>query len=338
MSEVKVKKKHSQFREVWKRFKRNPIAMTGLIIICAMLLLPIFAGVIAPGDEWSPGYDIQNLRARFQMPSFERSGEFDEYGELIPGTGTGRIHIFGTDNLGRDIFGRIAHGSRTTLSVGFIVLGIALTMGVLLGSISGFYGGLSDNIIMRFIDIILAVPNILMALSIGAVIGSGLNTVMIAVGIGAIPGFARITRAAILSLREQEFIEAARSIGANDFRLIRRHILPNCMAPIIIETTMGLAGAILAAAGLSFIGLGLQVPAPEWGAMLSLGRDFMLDGQWHMTFFPGLAIALMVFSLNMMGDGLRDAFDPRLRTASLSKKAFLRKTAQMRRDIQAGGE
>ena len=319
----KKEKKYSQFREVWKRFKRNPIAMTGLVIILLVALLPLLADVIAPGDEWSPGYDIQNWSIRFAEPSFEIN-------EV-----SGQRHIFGTDNLGRDIFGRIAHGSRTTLMVGFIVIGISLTVGVFLGSISGFYGGIADNIIMRFIDIILAVPNIMMALAIGAVLGSGLHTVMIAVGIGAIPGFARITRAQILSLRDQEFVEAARSIGARDFRLIGRHILPNCMAPIIIEATMGLAGAIIAAAALSFLGLGLQVPAPEWGAMLSLGRDFMLDGQWHMTLFPGLFIALMVFALNMMGDGLRDAFDPRLRTASISKKAFLKKTEQMRRDIQS---
>ncbi|MCL2377465.1 MAG: ABC transporter permease [Defluviitaleaceae bacterium] len=319
----KKEKKYSQFREVWKRFKRNPIAMTGLVIILLVALLPIFADVIAPGDEWSPGYDIQNWRVRFEMPSWEVNEE------------TGIRHIFGTDNLGRDIFGRIAHGSRTTLMVGFIVVGISMTLGVFLGSISGFYGHIYDNVIMRFIDIILAVPNILMALALGSVLGAGLHTVMIAVGVGAIPGFARITRAQILSLRDQEFVEAARSIGARDFRLIGRHILPNCMAPIIIEATMGLAGAIIAAAALSFLGLGLQVPAPEWGAMLSLGRDFMLDGQWHMTLFPGLFIALMVFALNMMGDGLRDAFDPRLRTASISKKAFLKKTEQMRRDIQS---
>jgi len=331
------KRKHSQFREVWKRFRRNPIAMTGLVTILLVALLPLFAGVIAPSDERNPGYDMQNWRYRFLPPSLSRNEVLNEYGEVIGGTG--QIHFFGTDNLGRDILGRIAHGSRTTLSVGFIVLSISMTLGVLLGSVAGFYAGVVDNLFMRFIDIILAIPNILMALSIGAVLGPGLHTVMIAVGIGAIPGFARIVRASVLSLREQEFIEAARSIGARDFRLIRKHILPNCIAPIIIEATMGLAGAIIAAAALSFLGLGLQPPSPEWGAMLSLGRDFMLDGQWHMTFFPGLFIALMVFALNMVGDGLRDAFDPRLRTANISKKTFLRRTAQMRRDIQeAGGD
>ena len=240
----------------------------------------------------------------------------------------------GTDDLGRDVFARIAWGSRTTLSIAFLVLGISMTFGVLLGAIAGFYSGIVDNIIMRFIDIILAVPNILLAISIAAAIGEGPHTVMIAVGIGAIPGFARIVRASVLSLREQEFIEAARSIGARDFRLIRRHILPNCMAPIIIEATMGLASAIIAAAALSFLGLGHQQPTAEWGAMLTIGRLHMMSGHWHLTFFPGLFIALMVFSLNMAGDGLRDAFDPRLRTASISKKAFLKKTEQMRRDIQ----
>ncbi|MCL2855931.1 MAG: ABC transporter permease [Defluviitaleaceae bacterium] len=329
------RKKHSQFREVWKRFKRNPIAMTGLVIIVLVASLIPLAPVIAPGTDFDPGYDVQNLRYRFLPPSLQRHVIYDENGNQIGGSG--RIHIFGTDNFGRDVFGRIAHGASTTLSVGFIVLAIALTIGVVLGAISGFYSGMTDNIIMRFIDIILAVPNILMALALGAVMGPGLTTIMIAVGIGAIPGYARIVRASVLSLREQEFVEAARSIGANDFRIIRRHILPNCIAPIIIEATMGLAGAILAAAALSFLGLGMTPPSPEWGAMLSLGRDFMLAGEWHMTFFPGLFIALMVFALNMVGDGLRDAFDPRLRTANISKKKFLRQTAQMRRDL-AGGE
>lgn len=316
------KKKRSQMREMWKRFKRNPIAMTGLVIVIFLALLAIFAEVLAPGTDWNPGYDRQNLGQRLLPPTFEMN-------EV-----TEQRHIFGTDNLGRDIFSRIVHGGRASLTVGFIIVGISMTFGILLGSIAGFYSGIVDNIIMRFIDIVLAIPNILLALSIASIMTRSLTSVMIAVGIGAIPGFARIVRASVLSLREQEFIEAARSIGAKDLRLILRHILPNCTAPIIIEATMGMAGAILSAAALSFLGLGNPPPSPEWGAMLNLGRQFMLDGQWHMTLFPGLFVALLVFSLNMIGDGLRDAFDPRLRTASISKKAFLKKTEQMRREIQ----
>lgn len=299
-----ARKKHSQFREVAKRFRKNPIAMVGLFIILGMFLLAALADVIAPGTERDPGYDIQNLRNIRQLPSAE--------------------YPFGTDHLGRSLLARIAHGSRITLLVGFGVVTIAMVGGVTLGALSGFYSGIVDNVIMRIMDIILAMPMLLLAIAMTAALGSGLHNVVIAVGIGAIPGFARITRAQVMSVREQEFVEAARSCGAADFRLIRRHILPNCMAPIIVETTMGMAGGIVAAAALSFLGLGLQPPTPEWGAMLSDGRRFMLAGYWHMTVFPGVALALIIFSLNMMGDGLRDAFDPRLRSAAFSKKRFKR--------------
>jgi len=299
-----TRKKRSQFFDIWKRFKRNPLAMAGLTVIILLALLAVFADVLAPGTERDPGYDMQNLLNAFRPPSAE--------------------HIFGTDHLGRDQFNRIAHGSRITLTVGFIVVGISMSAGVTLGAIAGFYGGVSDNIIMRIIDIILAVPTILLAIAITAVLGPALTNVMIAVGIGAIPGFARQARAQVLTIKEQEFVEAARSCGAGDFRVVVRHILPNCMAPIIVEATMGMAGAIASAAALSFLGLGLQPPTPEWGAMLSDGRRFMLQGHWHMTVFPGLAIAFIIFALNLMGDGLRDAFDPRLRSASVSKKKFRR--------------
>ncbi|MCL2593178.1 MAG: ABC transporter permease, partial [Defluviitaleaceae bacterium] len=237
----KPKKKRSQLHEVWRRFRKNRTAMGGLIVMVLLVLMAIFAGVIAPGDGVNPGYDIQDLSRRLEFPS--------------------RQHIMGTDNLGRDIFARIVHGSRISLQVGFVVVSISMVAGVALGAIAGFYHKI-DNIIMRFIDILLAIPNILLAISIAAALRPGLISVMIAVGIGAIPGYARIVRASVVSVREQEFIEAARSIGAKDFRLIRKHILPNCMAPIVVQATMGMAGAISAAAALSFIGLGLQVPIP----------------------------------------------------------------------------
>ena len=309
---VKVRsKKQSQFPEIWRRFKRNPLAMGGLTVIILMILLAVFAGVLAPGTERDPGYDIQNLFNTRQLPSAE--------------------HIFGTDHLGRDIFARIVHGGRITLTVGLLVVSISVTIGVTLGSISGFYGKLTDNIIMRVIDMILAIPNILLAIAIAATLGAGLTSIMIAVGVGAIPSYARIVRGQVLSIKEQEFVEAARSVGASDLRIILKHVLPNCMAPIIVSATMGIAFAILSAAALSFLGLGLQPPTPEWGAMLSDGRRFMLnDGHWHMTLFPGLFIALIVFALNLVGDGLRDAFDPKLRSAGFSKRKFNR----MRRKIE----
>jgi len=312
------KKKRNQFFDIWKRFRRNPLAMSGLTVIILLALLALLADVLAPGDAVNPGYDMQNLLRAFQTPSSE--------------------HIFGTDHLGRDQFNRIAHGARISLTVGFIVIGISMTAGVTLGAIAGFYGHLADNIIMRIIDIILAVPTVLLAISISAALGPSLTNVMIAVGIGAIPGFARQARAQVLTIKEQEFVEAARSCGAGDFRVVARHILPNCMAPIIVEATMGMAGAISAAAALSFLGLGLQSPTPEWGAMLADGRRFMLMGHWHMTVFPGLAIALIIFALNLMGDGLRDAFDPRLRSAGVSKKKFRRmQLARVNADNNDGG-
>jgi len=301
---IKPAKKKSMLKEIWKRFRRNPLAMGGLFVMIIMILLALFAGIIAPGDGVSPGYNRQDWSNARQFPNSE--------------------NIFGTDELGRDVFARIAHGSRISLTVGLVVVSISMFFGVALGSIAGYYGGITDNVIMRVVDVILAVPNILMAIAIAATLGPGMMNVMIAVGIGAIPGYARQTRAQVLSLKEQEFVEAARSVGAGDLRIIRKHILPNALAPVIIEASMGMAGAILAAAGLSFIGIGLQAPVPEWGAMLADGRRLMLAGFWHLTLFPGLSIALVIFALNMIGDGLRDAIDPKLRSGGFSQKRFKR--------------
>ena len=285
-------KKRSQMRDVWRRFSQSKTAMLGLFIMTILVMLALFADVIAPGDGRTPGYDIQNLRNTFQPPS--------------------REHWFGTDNFGRDIFARITHGARISLQVGIVVVTISLIAGVTLGAISGFFSSKIDNFIMRVIDILLAIPNILLAIAIAAALRPGLTSVMIAVGISSIPAFARIVRASVLSLREQEFIEAARAIGSSNFRIITKHILPNCMAPIIVQATMSMATAIALAASLSFIGIGIQPPVPEWGAMLSDARRFIRD-HWHMVLFPGLAVASIIFGLNMMGDGLRDAFDPRLK-------------------------
>ena len=286
MSEIK-RKQRSQWEDVWVRFRKNKTAMAGFIIIIILILTAIFADVIAP-----EGIDAQNLDNALQRPNAN--------------------NLLGTDNLGRDMLSRIIYGSRTSLQVGFIVVGVSMLVGIFLGSLSGFYGGMLDNAIMRGIDILLAIPSILLAIAIASALGPGLFNVMLAVGISTIPSCARVVRAAVLSIREQEFIEAARAIGCNDFRIITRHILPNCTAPIIVQATLGLAGAILSAAALSFIGLGITPPTPEWGFMLSVGRRYFRDFP-HLSIFPGLAIVIVVLALNMMGDGLRDAFDPKLK-------------------------
>ncbi|WP_353893095.1 ABC transporter permease [Proteinivorax hydrogeniformans] len=283
----KPPKKRGQWYEVWKRLRSNKAAIVGAIIIGVLVLTAIFAPFIAPTH-----YRTQDLDNRQQPPSFE--------------------HLFGTDNFGRCIFSRVVYGSRISIQVGFVAVGLAIVVGGLLGAISGYYSGHVDNIIMRLMDILLSIPGILLAIAIAASLGPGLVNVMIAVGIGSIPRYARIVRASVLSLRDQEFVEAARAVGANDLRIILKHIMPNCLAPIIVQGTLGVAEAILSAAGLSFLGLGIELPKPEWGAMLSEARHYMRDS-WHMSVFPGLAIMITIFGLNLLGDGLRDALDPRLK-------------------------
>ncbi|MBN2899849.1 MAG: ABC transporter permease [Clostridia bacterium] len=281
-------KKKSNWLDVWKRLKKNKMAMFGLAIIIVLFLTAIFADFIAPFS-----YDEQDLLNMFQTPS--------------------AAHWFGTDEFGRDIFSRVVYGSRISLEVGFIAVGISLITGGLIGAIAGFYGGRLENLLMRAMDILLAIPEILLAIAIVAALGPSISNLMIAVGISSIPGYARLVRASVLTIREQEFIEAAKAAGSSDLRIIFKHILPNCMAPIIVQATIGVAIAILTAAGLSFIGLGIQPPTPEWGSMLSGGRSYIRDYP-HMTLYPGLAIMVTIFALNLLGDGLRDALDPKLRS------------------------
>lgn len=281
-------RKNSQLKEIIGRLLKNRIAVLGLIILVILILVAVFADQIAPY-----GYDDQMLSRKFLLPC--------------------PAHIMGTDNFGRDIFSRVVYGSRISLQVGLISMGFAVIAGCIVGSIAGYYSGLVDNLIMRIVDIMLAIPSILLAISIAAALGPGLRNLMIAISIGSVPQFARIVRASILTVKEQEYIEAARAIGASDARIIISHILPNCIAPIIVQTTLGVGNAILSAAGLSFIGLGVRPPVPEWGTMLSAGRQYIRDF-WPMLVFPGLAIMLTVFSLNVLGDGLRDALDPRLKS------------------------
>ncbi len=282
--------KRGRFRnleDMWIRMKRNKLAMLGLVILVILILVAIFADFIAPYS-----FNEQNLANQFQKPN--------------------KDHWFGTDDLGRDIFSRVVYGSRISLRVGFISVGIALIVGTAIGAVTGYFGGRVDNLLMRFIDVLQSIPDILLAIAILAALGPGLANLMIAVGVASIPGYARIVRSSVLSIRDMEFIEAAKANGSSNFRIILKHVIPNCLAPIIVQATLGVAYAIINAAGLSFIGLGLEPPTPEWGAMLSGGRSFIRDYP-HMTIFPGLAIVTTIFALNVMGDGLRDALDPKLK-------------------------
>lgn len=289
-------KKRGQGAEIWRRFKRNKSAILGLILLMTMICAAVFAPMIATHDPIK-----QDLRHRMQPP-FQSEDEPNH----SPG------HLLGTDELGRDMFSRIVYGARISVSVGLIAVSISLIMGTLLGSLAGFYGGWLDNVIMRFTDILMSIPGILLNISIVAAMGPGLQNVMIAIGISNIPGYVRITRASILSLRDQEFIEASRAAGAGDLFIITKHILPNCLAPLIVQATLRIGGSILMCASLSFIGIGIVPPTPEWGAMLSSGRDFLRQSP-HLTTIPGIAIMWAVFAMNLMGDGLRDALDPKLK-------------------------
>ncbi len=282
-------KKRSQWAEVWRRLRKNKMAMVGLGILIILIVSALSAPLIADYEDVVIKQDLVN---KLEGPSSE--------------------HILGKDEFGRDIFARIIWGSRVSLVVGIVAVGISVISGGTLGAVAGYYGGKLDTVIMRIMDIFLAIPSILLAISIVSALGPSIINLMIAIGISYVPTYARIVRASVLSIREQEFIEAAKAIGASDFRIILRHIIPNALAPVIVQGTLGVAGAILSTAGLSFIGLGIQPPAPEWGAMLSTSRAY-LRYAWHVTTFPGVAIMITILALNLLGDGLRDALDPRLK-------------------------
>ena len=284
---VTVSQRTSPFWGSIRRLKRNRMAMVGLVIISIFVLCAILAPWIAPHDPLD-----SSLSHTLQGPS--------------PANPLGR------DELGRDILSRILHGARISLSIGLISVAIGALVGVPIGAISGYYGGKIDLIVQRLIDIMLAFPGILMAIVIVSTLGVGLRNVMIAVGIVSIPIYVRLVRGSVLQVKEQEYISSARAVGSSDLRIISRHILPNCLGPIIVQSTLQIATAILWASGLGFLGLGAQPPTPEWGTMLSRGRVYIRVAP-HVTIAPGLAILLSVMGFNLLGDGLRDALDPRLK-------------------------
>ncbi|PGL70482.1 nickel transporter permease [Bacillus sp. AFS055030] len=290
-NEIKLEKKESQKLKRWKvfykKFKKNKLALVGAYIVLFYILVAIFAPLISPKDPFA--IDLMN---KLQRPSLE--------------------HWMGTDDKGRDILSRIIFGSRLSISVGFVSVLFGAIFGITLGLIAGYYGKWVDTIIMRVVDVLLAFPGILLALAIISALGPSLINVMVAVGIFSIPTFARIVRGSTLSVRKLEYIDAIRALGATDATIIFKHIFPNILSPIIVQATLKLATAILSAAGLSYLGLGAQPPSPEWGAMLSSGRDYLFTAP-HIALFPGLAISTLVLGFNIFGDGLRDALDPRMK-------------------------
>lgn len=287
IEDISMYKKQSQFIQAWHRIRKNKVAILGMLILIVLILGAVFADQLAPY-----GYDDQDVMRRFTFPC--------------------REFPFGTDNLGRCIYSRILYGARVSLLIGFVATGMGAVGGTVLGALAGYYGNKADNAIMRFCDIIQAIPSLLLAIAVAAALGSGLFNMMLAISIAAIPRYARTVRASILTVKDQEFIEAAHAIGASDARIIMKHIFPNCLAPIIVQVTLGVAGSIINAASLSFIGLGVQAPMAEWGSMLSAGRQYIRD-YWFVVMIPGLAIMTTILSLNLFGDGLRDALDPKLK-------------------------
>lgn len=277
----------SLWSDTFRRLLRNRGAVIGLVILGLLTLMAIFAPLIAPDEP-----NVMVPTDALAPPSLE--------------------HLFGTDQFGRDILSRVIFGARLSLQVGFIAVGIASLIGITLGVIAGYYGRWIDGAIGILIDIMLAFPGILLALAIVAILGPSLLNLMVAVGIAAVPTYSRLVRGAVLSTKSLTYIEAARVVGAKDRVIMFRHILPNVLAPAIVLATLGIGGAILVGAALSFLGLGAKPPTSEWGAMLSSGRNF-LQQAWWITLFPGLAIMITVLSINLLGDGLRDALDPRLR-------------------------
>ena len=282
-------KKKSQFVEVWKRLCRNKTAVLGLVIVALLTLMAILSPILID-------YETQVIKTN--------------YSEALQAPSAN--HWFGTDEMGRDILLRVMYGSTVSLSIGVVTVAVSLTVGLILGAAAGYFGGKTDMIIMRIMDIFLAIPGTLLTICIVASLGNSIPNLVIAQAVSSIPTFSRVVRGAVITARDADYVEAARAIGAKDATIIFHEVLPNSLAPIIVQTTLQVASVILSIAGLSFIGLGIPAPRPEWGAMLSGARAYIRDYS-YMCLFPGLAIMTTILSLNLLGDGLRDALDPRLR-------------------------
>ena len=282
-------------QEAWLRFRENKMALFGLVVISALILISIGTIVydLADGQELYNKYVIsQNLRLKLAEPSAE--------------------HIFGCDEYGRDLFFRVVWGTRYSLFAGMACIVLAAVSGGILGAIAGFYGGRVDDIIMRCMDVMLAIPSMVLAMAIVAALGANMQNLLVALAIPGVPKYARVLRSSVMTVKDSEFVEAARAVGASDGLIIRSYIVPNALSPVIVQATLGVSNAILSIAGLSFLGLGIQPPTPEWGSILSSARMYMRDA-WHISVIPGLAIMLCILSLNLLGDGLRDALDPKLK-------------------------
>ena len=281
-------RKYAQLAEFWRRYKKNKTAVIGLIILAVIVGTAIFADLIVPYSKC-----IEQVGAdRLQGPSM--------------------AHFFGTDELGRDLFARIVHGSRYSLMIGLVTSLMALVIGAILGASAGYFGGMVDNVISRIIDVFMCVPPILLSLAVVAALGTNLRNLIIAITVSCVPGNVRLIRSVVLTAAEQDYVEAAKSYGTSNARIIFRYVLPNAMGPIIVNTTMSISDMMLSAAGLSFIGMGIQPPAPEWGALLSNAQTYLFTSP-YMLLFPGICILLSSLAFNLVGDGLTDALDPKLK-------------------------
>ena len=281
-------RKHAQLAEFWRRFRKNKTAVLGLVILIIILSMALFADLIVPYSKC-----IDQVGAdRLQGPSM--------------------AHFFGTDELGRDLFARVVHGSRYSLLIGLATSLMALVIGAVLGASAGYFGGWVDNVISRIVDVFMCVPPILLSLAVVAALGTNLRNLIIAITVSCVPGNVRLIRSVVLTAAEQDYVEAAKSYGASNARIIFRYVLPNAMGPIIVNTTMSISDMMLSAAGLSFIGMGIQPPSPEWGALFSNAQIYLFSAP-HMLLFPGLCILFSSLAFNLVGDGLTDALDPKLK-------------------------
>jgi peptide/nickel transport system permease protein len=286
-NKTKKNKKKSRFSMTWHQLKKNKVAMVSLVVLLIIVLVAVLAPVLAPY-----GYEVTDKRHTLEGPSSE--------------------HLLGTDRLGRDVLSRLIWGARQSIAMGVLAISISAVLGIIIGAVAGYFGGWLDNLLMRFLDIYQSIPMMLLCITFAAILGPSLRNAIIAIGISMVPGFARMMRAQILTVRDNEYIEAARCCNASNMSILVHHIIPNAISPLIVNITMSIGGAVMSGAGLSFIGLGVQSPTPEWGAMISDARNF-LRANGELALYPGLCIMITVLGFNLIGDGLRDALDPKLK-------------------------